>query len=61
MLPIFKKLYAKFFGDDTPIPPGETEFDYIPLKPTKTYKTKAKIVEVKKYEPKILSLEEEVC
>ena len=61
MLPLFKKLYSKFFGDETPIPPGETELDYVPLKPTKTIKTKAKIVKVEKYQPKIVTLEEEIC
>ncbi len=60
MLPIFKKLYIKFFGDDAPIPPGETEFDYIPLKPKKTIKTKQTIVKVEKYQPKIVKLEEEI-
>ena len=60
MLSIFKKLYSKFFGDEIVVPPGETEYDYIPLEPNKQYKVKAKITKVK-YEPKIVTLEEEIC
>ena len=61
MLTIFKKLYNKFVGDNETIPPGETEFDYVPLKPKKTTKAKAKIVKVEKYQPKVTTLEQEIC
>lgn len=61
MLSIFKKLYTKFFGNEPPIPPGETELDYIPLNVNKKFDINVKIDKPKKYKPKIVSLEEEIC
>ena len=61
MLTIFKKLYNKFVADESAIlPPGETEFDYIPLEPKKQYKIETKIVKPKKQQSKVTSLEEEI-
>jgi hypothetical protein len=61
MLSIFKKLYAKFFGNEKPIPPGETELDYIPLDKKKISHKPVKITKIEKYKSKTPSLEQEIC
>ena len=55
---IFKKLYEKFFSKETQLPPGETEFDYIPLQPKKETKVKTKITKVQKVATKPLDYHE---
>ena len=59
MLSIFKKIYTKFFGNETPIPPGETELDYIPLDEKKTTRNQVKVTKILK--SKVSSLEQEIC
>ena len=55
MLTYIKNIFTKYFGNENPIPPGETELDYIPLT---EIKEKKKTKKEDKY--KLKKLEHEI-